>query len=69
MVVYGFNEDGSDHDQTLIAVLQIAQANSLKFNPDKCVFNAIKVSFFGHLLSNQGLKPEANKVKCIQDFP
>ena len=35
MVVYGFHENGSDHDQTLMAVLQIAQANNFEFNSDK----------------------------------
>ena len=68
MVVYGFNNDGSDHDETLKAVLQIAQANNLKFNPDKHILCAIQVSFFGHLLSSQDLKPHPNKVKCIGDF-
>ena len=69
MVVYGFNEDGSDHDQTLMAVLQISQANNLKFNPDKCVFYATQVSFFRNLLSSVGLKPDPNKGKYIEDFP
>ena len=32
MVVYGFNDDRSDHDQTMMAVLQIDQAKYLKFN-------------------------------------
>ena len=67
IVVYGFYEDGSDHDQTLMAVLQITQANNLKFNPDKCIFCATQVSFFRHLLCGQGLKPDPNKVKCIED--
>ena len=69
MVVYGFNEDRSDHVQILMAVLQITQANNLKFNPDRCVFCATLVGFFGHLLSSQGLKLDSNKVKCIEDFP
>ena len=52
-----------------MAVLQIVQANNLKFNPDKCIFHATEVSYFGHLLSSQGLKPDPNKVPCIEDFP
>ena len=46
MVVYGFNEEWSELDQTLMVVLQITQANNLKFNPDKTIFHAKQVSFF-----------------------
>ena len=58
MMVYDFNEERSDHDQILMAVLQIAQANNLKFNPDKCIICATQVNFFRHLLSSQGLEPD-----------
>ena len=69
MVMYGVNEDGLDHNQTLMPLLQITQANNLKHNPDKCIYHATLVSFFGHLLSIQGLKPDLNKVKYIVDIP
>ena len=33
------------------------------------MFHATQVNFFRHLLSSQGIKPDPNKVKCIEDFP
>ena len=51
-----------------MTVLQIAQAYNPIFNPDKCIFCATQVSFFGHLLSSQCPKPDPNKVKCTENF-
>ena len=69
MMVYAFNEEGSDHDQAFVAVLQLTQANNLKFDPDKFIFCTTQLGFFGHVLSRQGLQPDPNKGKCIEDFP
>ena len=69
VVMYGFNEDGLGHDQTLVAVLWITQANNLKFNPDKYILCATQVSFFGHLVSSQGFKLDPNKINVLRTSP
>ena len=69
MVMYGFNEDGPDHDQTLMAVLQITQANNLKINPDKCIFCATQVSFFRHLNWTQTRSPEEKSPAVLLGCP
>ena len=38
----------------------------MKLNVDKCIFKATSIPFFGHVISNQGIKPDPKKVEAIK---
>ena len=39
------------------------------FNSSKCHISQPQISFYGTIFSAQGMKPDPNKVKALQDFP
>ena len=41
----------------------------LKLNPDKCEFGQPSVTFYGNVVSNQGLRPDPKKVNVIVTMP
>lgn len=49
--VYGFEEDGSDHDAAFSEFLERAREKNCKFNPDKLTMQASEILFFGHIIS------------------
>ena len=41
IIMFGFRDDGSDHDRTVRQVLDKAKAVGMRFNPNKCQFRKI----------------------------
>ena len=41
----------------------------LILNKDKCVFAEKEISFLGHVISSNGIKPLPNKVDAFTNFP
>ena len=64
-VIIGFEEDGSNHDKVLKELLERARSKNCKFNPDKLVVCAQEISFFGHIITRDGLKPDPKKIEAI----
>ena len=56
-------------DQKVRLILDRSREVGLKFNPDKIKLRVPEVSYVGHLLTAQGLKPDPAKVKAISDMP
>ena len=56
----------SEMDTNLRNLLTRAREKGIRFNPDKCVFGVQEVSYFGHILSSDGIKPDPEKVKAIE---
>ena len=40
----------------------------LKLNPDKCIFASDEVSYLGFIVTTEGIKPDPDKVKAINDL-
>ena len=57
-----------EHDSRLTKVLQKAQQYNLKLNKNKCLFRQTEVPYVGHLLTDQGVKPDRNKVKAVEQM-
>jgi len=47
---------------------RLRQAN-LKLQPDKCEFLRKEVSYLGHMISKDGVKPDSSKILAVKDFP
>lgn len=61
--------DREHHDQVLRQVLERAQSYNLKLNFDKVKIRKTEVSYVGHVISANGLKPDPNKIKAVIDMP
>ena len=57
-----------EHDRNLRKVLERTREVGIKWNAEKCVFRATQVSYFGHVLSDEGVQPDPKKVAAIQEM-
>lgn len=56
IVVFGKTKE--EYDRNLRAMLSQTKERGLKLNPDKCRIGVTEVSYFGHKLTADGLKPD-----------
>ena len=61
IIMYGFKEDGSDHDETVVKVMDMAKRVGMRFYPNKCQFKLKQVKFFGLILTREGIVPDPVK--------
>ena len=66
ILVYGSTIE--EHDRHLETLLRRAEDVGIKFNPDKKVVCQTEVKYFGHVLSNEGVKIDPAKVQAIQNL-
>ncbi|MCG8112852.1 MAG: RNase H-like domain-containing protein [Candidatus Thiodiazotropha taylori] len=59
----------SDHLQRLDQVFSRLSAAGLKLKSSKCNLFQQEVVFLGHVITENGIKPDMNKVKCIKEWP
>ena len=59
IIICGSSEQ--QNNDNLQKVLRTMHSNSLKINPRKCIFAVKKVTFSGHVLSQDGLAPDPKK--------
>ena len=55
-----------DHDRNVALLLERGRQVSLKLNKSKVKLRKTEVKFMGHLISNEGLKPDPDKVTAIK---
>ena len=58
-----------EHLENIARVLDRFQEAGLKLKPSKCHFLLKQIQYLGHTISDQGILPDANKVKAVQNFP
>ena len=59
------------YDHRLQAVLERCEKINLTLNKEKCVFKVTEVTYMhiGHKLTQEGIKPDDEKVRAINDMP
>ena len=57
------------HDVRIKQVLAHIRDSGLKLNKDKCTFGARVLTFLGHIISAEGVKPDPRKVEAITKMP
>ena len=67
ILIYGHTRN--DHDNNLKQLLARARETGLTLNRDKCVFLKTELSYIGHLLTSDGVKPDPNKASAIRNMP
>jgi len=63
------SENWEEHLQHLEAVLSKLKEVNLKLNLSKCYFAAKGITFLGHMVSNEGTKPDPGKIDAVLHFP
>ena len=58
-----------EHDRKLLQVLNRARQINFKFNVNKLEIGASEVTYAGHLITSEGVKPDPEKVAAIVNMP
>ncbi len=63
------SESWGEHLQHLDAVLCKLKEVNLKLKPSKCCFAAKTITFLGHVVSKEGIRPDPGKIEAVLHFP
>ena len=66
LLIWGKDDD--EHDARQKQVLNRAREVNLKFNAKKCRIRREEVPYVGHVLSKEGLKPDPEKIRAVQQM-
>lgn len=66
ILVYGSSRE--EHDINLRNLLDRCRQKGIRLNEDKLVVCVSEVKYFGHILSADGLKPDQEKCRAIQEM-
>ncbi|CAH1994743.1 unnamed protein product [Acanthoscelides obtectus] len=66
ILIYG--KDSLEHDLRLKKVISVLNENNVVIRNDKCCFRMEKVSFLGHELSGEGVRPLKKYISTIKEF-
>ena len=67
IVVWGRTRE--EHDARLKRALATVRCSGLKLNEKKCVFGVTELTYLGEKLTNQGIKPDPDKVAGVCNMP
>ena len=63
-----WGRDMQEHDARLRTVMKRVSDFNLKLSPEKCQFRKDRVSYVGHVLTSEGVKPDFEKVRAVQEM-
>ena len=63
-----FGNTIQEHNENLVMLFEILRATGLKLQPDKCEFLRPELEYLGHLIPENGVKPNPNKLFAVQNF-
>ena len=69
IIIYGFDNDNTDHNITVRQIMRKAQEVGMRFNPTKYQFRQPEVQFFSMMLNRQGVVPNPAKIEALKRFP
>lgn len=64
-----FSTSLEEHIQSIRKIFKKLSEHNLKVQFDKCSFLKRETEFLGHVLTEEGMKPNPNKIKCIEEYP
>jgi len=67
LLIWG--ESSQQHGSQLMRVLNRARERNLKLNKQKCQIRKDKISYIGHTLTKDGIRPDPKKTKAIMSMP
>jgi hypothetical protein len=67
ILVYSENEE--NHVKYVTLVLEALEKADMRLYPEKCIFYAKEIEFFGYILIQDKIKIDPAKVKAVLDWP
>jgi hypothetical protein len=64
-----YSKSEAEHEEHLRIVLQILREQQLYAKFNKCEFYQKQVHYLGHIISEQGIVVDLEKIKAIMDWP
>lgn len=64
-----YSQTLEEHMQKLRRVLERLKEAGLTLQPDKCHFLRRKVVYLGHVISENGVQPDPDKIRAVKEFP
>ncbi|GBL95347.1 Retrovirus-related Pol polyprotein from transposon 297 [Araneus ventricosus] len=64
-----YSSTPEEHYQGVEKVLTLLHKAGLTLKPEKCHFFQRQLEFLGYLVSEDGMRPQENKIRAVQDFP
>ena len=66
--IVGYAEDLEEHGKKVRRLLNKLKEANLSLQPDKCEFLFKEITYLGHIISNEGVKPDPKKMKQSKIF-
>ena len=68
-----FGSTLKEHNENLfrcfaVSLFERLRATGLKLQPDKCEFLRPELEYLGHLITEEGVKPNPNKLEAVRNF-
>lgn len=57
------------HNEKLKEVFDRLREHNLKLQPDKCEFLRREANYLGHVISEDGVRPDPKKIEAVESFP
>ncbi|UYV70566.1 hypothetical protein LAZ67_7003550, partial [Cordylochernes scorpioides] len=64
-----FASDSKTHDRILRLVLRKLKEAKVTLNKAKCVFGVPRINFLGHILDEDGIRPDPAKIEAVAGMP
>lgn len=64
-----FSDSLEEHERRLLRVLSWLREYGLKLSPDKCWFFQIYLLYLGHIVSENGIETDPEKIQSIKTWP
>ncbi|UYV69742.1 K02A2.6-like [Cordylochernes scorpioides] len=64
-----FASDSKTHDRILRLVLRKLKEAKVTLNKAKCVFGVPRINFLGHILDEDGIRPNPAKIEAVAEMP
>ncbi|UYV63401.1 hypothetical protein LAZ67_2003965, partial [Cordylochernes scorpioides] len=64
-----FASDSKTHDRILRLVLRKLKGAKVTLNKAKCVFGVPRINFLGHILDEDGIRPDPAKIEAVARMP
>ena len=69
ILVFGCGATDEEATKNLTGLLERCRDKGIKLNSGKLQLRRKEVSYMGHVLSAEGLKPDVEKVKVVREMP
>ena len=64
-----FSKTTEEHEIHVQKVLERLDKHNLRLNPSKCEFSTDQITYLGHVITPEGLKPDPEKIMAVKEFP